>query len=199
MKKQGLISQTALLFVVLIPASANNIVSPLPKDLPVATAAIKAAPALPIKQTLSQEPSFSYAHEELWKYLRRGLNYLESPKPLDAPEEVSPRYVHPDGLGFGAYGFSPAAYEDVQRVYPYFRQYSWEQMLDSPRIYELANRAFADWMLKNLDAYIPQGASQKQVFDVLHQAWNLGMGGFKAGRNVVASRTRRAEEFKAVQ
>jgi hypothetical protein len=45
-------------------------------------------------------------------------------------------------------------------------------------------------------SYIPANASKQQVFDVLHQAWNLGLTGFKNGRKVVSSRTRRAEEFK---
>lgn len=144
-------------------------------------------------------PIFEHANADLWKYLRIGLNYLESPKPLAAPENVQPTYVHPDMRGFGAYGFSPEAYQDVQRLYPYFRQYAWQDIMGSQKLYELANRAFADWLLKNLQGYIPRGAGQEEVFDVLQQAWNLGLSGFKNGRNVVASRAIRAEEFKADQ
>jgi hypothetical protein len=146
--------------------------------------------------SLTNSP-FQYANTQLWGYLRLGLNYLESPKPLSPPETVPPSYVHPDLKGFGAYGFSPAAYQDVQRLYPFFKNYSWQDILYSQRLYELANRAFADWLLKNLQDYIPSGASQEQIFDVLHQAWNLGLTGFKNGGEVIASRTRRAEEFKA--
>jgi hypothetical protein len=140
--------------------------------------------------------TFNCASADLWQYLRIGLNYLESPKPLQPPETVPPTYIHPDSKGFGAYGFSPGAYQDVQRLYPFFQEYSWQDIMNSPKLYELANQAFADWLLKNLKDYIPEGASKEQIFDVLHQAWNLGLNGFKNGRKVVNSRARRAEEFK---
>jgi hypothetical protein len=141
-------------------------------------------------------PSFKYATTPLWQYLRLGLNYLESPKPLSPPKTVSPKYVHPDGKGFGAYGFSPQAYQDVQRLYPFFKQHSWQEIMNSPRLYDLANQAFADWLLKNLQEYIPAQATREEIFDLLHQAWNLGLTGFKNGKKVVASRTKRAQEFK---
>jgi hypothetical protein len=140
-------------------------------------------------------PVFTCATDELWGYLRKGLTFLESPKPLLPPEAVSPEFIHPDGRGFGAYGFSPEAYEDVQRRYPFFKQYSWDRILHSPRLYDLANQALCDWMLKCLGSYIPRNADKKEVFIVLHKAWNLGVGGFKKGREVVRSRSRRAEEF----
>ncbi len=141
--------------------------------------------------------TFSYAKPELWSYLRSGLNYLESPSPLMPPESIPPAYIHPDSKGFGAYGFSPGAYEDAQRLYPFFRQYSWQDIMISPKLYDLANQAFADWLLKNLQDYLPESASKQQVFQALHQAWNLGLSGFKNGRKVVASRTKRALEFTA--
>jgi len=138
---------------------------------------------------------FSYASGELWAYLRLGLNYLESPQPLAPPEAIPPAYVHPDGRGFGAYGFSPEAYEDVRQRYAFFRDYGWEDILASAELYDRANQAFADLLLKNLQGYIPERADKKEVFIVLHQAWNLGLSGYKKGRQVVFSRTRRAEEF----
>jgi hypothetical protein len=51
-------------------------------------------------------------------------------------------------------------------------------------------------LLKNLRDYIPENATQEQIFDIIHRAWNLGLTGFKNGRETVASRIRRAEEFK---
>jgi len=140
--------------------------------------------------------NFNHASASLWKYLRIGLNYLESPSPLQPPETVPPAYIHPDSKGFGAYGFSPGAYDDVQRLYPFFKDYSWQDIMKSPKLYDLANQAFADWLLKGLQNYIPKGATKQEVFDVLHQAWNLGLTGFKNGRKVVSSRAQRAEEFK---
>lgn len=168
------------LFVPAVPASDRV---PAPQAVTRPAAAEKAAIA------------FSRANDELWAYLKKGLTYLESPTPLKPAEAVAPTYVHPDGRGFGAYGFSPEAYEDVQRLYPYFRAYSWDQVLASQKLYDLANRALCDWMLKSLRGYIPPAASKRDVFLVLHKAWNLGVGGFKKGREVVPSRTRRAEEF----
>ncbi len=140
---------------------------------------------------------FNYVNQELWSYLRSGLNYLESPAPLMPPESTPPSYVHPDAKGFGAYGFSPEAYADVQRIYPFFEQYHWEDILRSSKLYDLANQAFADWLLKNLQEYLPPKASKLQIFEVLHQAWNTGLSGFKNGRRVVESRTKRAWEFTA--
>jgi len=141
-------------------------------------------------------PVFQYANDSLWGYLRLGLNFLESPMPESLPEDTLPAYIHPDSKGFGAYGFSPQAYQDVQRFYPFFKNYSWRDILDSQQLYELANQAFADWLLKGLQKYIPPQATEEQIFDVLHNAWNTGLSGFKKGKVVVASRTKRAQEFK---
>jgi hypothetical protein len=138
---------------------------------------------------------FKYATDPLWAQLRLGLAYLESPKPLDLPEAVSPSYVHPDGKGFGAYGFSPAAYADVQRLYPFFKRYGWGEILRSAKLYDLANQAFADWLLKNIQNESGASMDFTVIFNKLHRAWNLGLSGFKQGRRVVSSRARRAEEF----
>jgi|GEM_PF-1181994 len=159
-----------------------------------------AVPARIISPIVPERPEslvFSCATNELWQYLRKGLNYLESPRPLDDPESVPPSYAHPDGRGFGCYGFSPEAYQDVQRLYPFFRDIPWERILASHRLYDLANQAFCDWLLKNLRDYCPQGDERSDVFDVVQKAWNLGLSGFKKGRMVVSSRMRRAEEFKS--
>ncbi|MCK9429871.1 MAG: hypothetical protein M0R17_07695 [Candidatus Omnitrophica bacterium] len=142
------------------------------------------------------QSQFQYANTQLWEYLRLGLTYLESPEPYSPPEAVAPTYVHPDSRGFGTYGLSPEAYEDVQRFYVSFKDYNWQDILSSPQLYELANQAFADLLLQNLQDYIPQGATQEQVFDIIHKAWNLGLTGFKSGKETVASRIKRAEEFK---
>ena len=159
---------------------------------------IERVPAVKIHQPARETPAFAYATDDLWSYLRKGLTYLESPTPLLPPEAVAPTYVHPDGRGFGAYGFSPEAYQDVQRLYPFFAKYSWEQILHSQRLYDLANRALCDWMLKSLKGYISRNAGKEEVFNAVHKAWNLGVGGFKKGREVVPSRARRAREFLAM-
>jgi hypothetical protein len=139
--------------------------------------------------------SFQYVDKKLWGYLRLGLNYLESPAPLSEPENLHPTYIHPDLKGFGSYGLTFEAFQDVQAHYPFFKHYRWENILGSPQLYELANQAFADWLIKNLRGYIPDHATAQQVFDVLHKAWNVGLSGYKNGRNVVPSRIKRVEEF----
>jgi hypothetical protein len=141
-------------------------------------------------------PLFKYVNTDLWQYLRLGLNYLESPESLSPPESMSPTYVHPDLRGFGAYGLSPEAFYDVQRLYPFFQRYNWQDIMNSQKLYDLANQAFADWLLQNLQDYLPEQATQEEIFDVLHRAWNLGLSGFKNGKQVVLSRINRAEEFK---
>lgn len=147
-------------------------------------------------ELLLSESQFQYANTQLWGYLRMGLTYLESPKPSSPPEAVPPTYMHPDSRGFGTYGLSPEAYEDVQQLYSSFKSYSWQDILSSPQLYELANQAFADLLLSNLQEYIPENATQAKIFDIIHKAWNLGLTGFKNGRETVTSRTKRAEEFK---
>lgn len=147
-------------------------------------------------EAISQKAQFQYANAQLWGYLRLGLTYLESPKPSSPPEAVPPTYVHPDSRGFGTYGLSPEAYEDVRQLYPLFKSYNWQDILYSQQLYELANQAFADLLLKNLQDYIPKDATQEQIFDIVHKAWNLGLTGFKNGKETVPSRTKRAEEFK---
>lgn len=143
----------------------------------------------------SSEPMFEHARPQLWRYLRRGLNFLESPLPLQAPETVLPSYVHPDGRGYGPYGLSPAAYADVQTAYPYFRPFSWGKVLSSPSLYERASQAFCDLLLKHTEEYLPASAERQEVFDLTQKVWNLGLRGFKQGRTVVSSRQRRAVEF----
>ena len=183
-----------LLPCIVLPAS----IKPSAVNIHAMTIRTAVAPAVPMADIANAQPAFRYATPQLWQYLRRGLNYLESPSPLSRPEDVSAAYRHPDGKGFGPFGFSPAAYEDVQRVYPYFRQYYWQDILGSPQLYDLATLAFADWLLGNLQENIPQNSTRQQVFDVLHKAWNLGLSGYKKGRIVVSSRNRRAEEFVSV-
>ncbi len=140
---------------------------------------------------------FEYADYTLWQYLRQGLSYLESPSPESPPERVPPAYLHPDGLGYGAYGLTAPAYSDVRQFYPFFKKYSWQEILRSGRLYELASQAFADRLLKNLRGYLDPRADHVQTFNLLQQVWNLGFRGFKEGRQVVASRTKRAKEFIA--
>jgi hypothetical protein len=162
----------------------------LPVTVTVVDKIINTAPAVSVQAPAAKDVApvkFRYATDELWEYLKEGLNYLESPKPLEPPETIPPSYVHPDKRGFGAYGFSPEAYADVQNLYPYFQDFTWEQVMHSNKLYDLANRAFCDWLLAN--------APKALVFETVHKAWNLGLGGFKQGRQVVASRTRRAAEF----
>ncbi|MDD2702588.1 MAG: hypothetical protein PHC33_01095 [Candidatus Omnitrophica bacterium] len=141
-------------------------------------------------------PVFEYATPELWRYVRIGLTYLESPKPLAPPEAVPPAYVHPDSKGYGPYGFTSPAYIDVQRAYPFFRQYSWEDILCFQDLYDLANQAYADLLLKNLQEYLDPDSTPYETFNVLQQAWNLGLRGFKSGRNVVSSRIKKVNEYR---
>ena len=141
-------------------------------------------------------PVFEYATPELWQYVRIGLTYLESPKPLAPPEAVPPAYVHPDSKGYGPYGFTSPAYRDVQRAYPFFRQYSWENVLHSQKLYDLANQAYADLLLKSLQEYLNPNSTHYEIFNVLQQAWNLGLGGFKGGKSIVSSRVKRVNEYR---
>lgn len=90
---------------------------------------------LSAKDSLAIHSQFKYANDKLWGYLRLGLNYLESPKPFSLPESIQPTYRHPDLRGFGAYGFSSETYKDVQRLYPFFKNYSWEDILKNLQRY----------------------------------------------------------------
>ena len=149
-----------------------------------------------LSQNREPEAIFSeYMRPELWQHFRLGLAYLESPKPLDAPEAVSPSYLHPDSKGHGPYGFTRGAYLDVQRLYPSFKKYSWQDILASQKLYDLANQAYADWLLGNLQEYLKYGALDSCAFNILQQAWNLGLSGFKSGKKICSSRRKRAREY----
>ena len=156
---------------------------------------LTATEAIERKIAAADNQDFHSMDSQLWEYVRQGLSYLESPLAALPPEAVSPTYLHPDKKGYGAYGFTPAAYADVQRSYAFFKTVTWEEMLSSQALYDLANRAFADLLLNNLQDFISPQASYAEKFAILHQAWNLGLSGFKSGRHVVVSRLKRADEF----
>jgi hypothetical protein len=152
------------------------------------------ADSLPLEN--QSPPVFEYAAPEVWRYVRIGLTYLESPEPLAPPEAVSPAYIHPDSKGYGPYGFTFPAYTDVQRSYPFFKQYSWNDILRFQKLYDLANQAYADLLLKNLQGYLNPDSTHYEIFNVLQQAWNLGLRGFKNGRSVVSSRIKKVNEYR---
>jgi hypothetical protein len=200
MTKIAGIPDLALLLIILMPISAfgQSAGEPLAlNSLP--NHFLKYSQVQPITANYQRQAGilFDYADYELWQYLRKGLNYLESPKPDRPPETVPPAYPHPDGKGYGPYGLTYRAYLDVQQFYGFFKRYSWQETLNSPRLYELASQAFADRLLKNLQGYIRPESGYPEIFNLLQQSWNLGLRGFKEGRQVVSSRAKRTAEFIA--
>ncbi len=136
--------------------------------LPVKDTVITGSENTASKVATADKLIFHYMDAQLWEYVRQGLSYLESPLSALPPEAVDPTYLHPDKKGYGAYGFTPAAYADVQRNYAFFKAVTWEEMLASPVLYDLANRAFADLLLTHLQDFIDPHASYAEKFAVLH-------------------------------
>lgn len=132
------------------------------------------------------QPKYRYFTPERWSQLRPLIEYLET-----SSQGVPLTYKHPGGkgAGYGPLGLTRVAYKDVQRLYPEFRNYVFEDILASPELYDLASRAYADALFWN---YLksPEG-NLSDIFNLLQRYWFTGPSGGK----IPASRQRKAEEW----
>lgn len=128
----------------------------------------------------------------LWKYLREGLNYLETDG-----KNYPPAFAHPGGKAFGPLGLTQAAIDDVINRCEGLSRFNTAEVLSDSKIYEHFAQAYADILLKHYLKVNYWAMPVEKVFDILQKAWFLGPGLYKNGSQVIpSSRQQRADEYK---
>jgi hypothetical protein len=130
--------------------------------------------------------------EELWRYLRKGLNYVEA-----SGEEYPPDFLHPGGRAYGPLALTPIAVEDVRRRYAAMSRYAFSDVISDPAIYEEFARCYADLLLRHYLCLAYWNMPAGDIFTILQKAWFLGPGLYKEGLSVPDSRQTHAGEFMA--
>jgi hypothetical protein len=128
--------------------------------------------------------------EDLWRYLRQGLNYLEA-----SGKNYPPDFEHPGAVAFGPLGLSKVAAEDVFERFSSMSRFSIDEVFKDPIVYENFAKCYADLLLRHYLGLDYWKMDRKQAFDVLQRAWFLGPNLYKQGASIIASREKRAKEF----
>jgi len=131
-----------------------------------------------------------YAKTRLWRYLRKGLNYLEA-----SGEDVPLNFKHPGGVAYGPLAITPIAVKDVQQHYPSLSGYSFEDVISKRSLYEKFAILYAYLLLKHYIKMEYLKMPREEVFDILQKAWFLGPTLYREGSPVIASRETRAREY----
>jgi hypothetical protein len=131
-------------------------------------------------------------NNELWQYLRRGLNYLEA-----SGKNYSPDFVHPGGVAYGPLALTRIAVLDVIQNYQALSEFTPEDVFSNPQIYEEFARSYAGLLLGHYLGMDYANMSAEQIFNVLQRAWFLGPGLYKKGLSTLPSREKRAQEYVA--
>jgi hypothetical protein len=140
--------------------------------------------------SLPDKGAGTFTGEELWRYLRAGINYLEA-----SGREVPTRYKHPGGKAYGPLALTPIAIKDVRMHYPLLSAYSLDNVLSDRSLYEKFAAAYAELLLKHYIKIDFFGMPKEEVFEVLQKGWFLGPTLYKKGHPVIASRQIRAAEY----
>ncbi len=130
-------------------------------------------------------------NDNLWKYLKEGLNYLET-----GGKNYPPSFVHPGGKAFGPLGLTQSAIEDVINRCNELSRFNTAEVLSDSKIYENFAKAYADILLRHYLKLNYWAMPVEKVFDILQKAWFLGPGLYQNGEQVIPSRQQRAQEYK---
>ena len=131
-----------------------------------------------------------YMQTKLWRYLRRGINYLEA-----SGKEVNPYFMHPGRKAYGPLALTPVAIKDVRGHCPNLAGYSTEEVLLDKELYEAFAFAYADLLLKHYLKVDYFKMDRKEVFKMLEKAWFLGPTLYKKGHPVISSLEAKAKEY----
>lgn len=126
----------------------------------------------------------------LWRYLRKGINYLEA-----SGKDVPLSLKHPGGKAYGPLAITPIAIKDVQLRHPELRQYKFEDVISKRSLYEKFAVLYADLLLKHYIKIDYLKMPKEEVFQILQKAWFLGPTLYMKGHSVIASRETRACEY----
>lgn len=127
---------------------------------------------------------------ELWRYLRKGINYLES-----SGKEIPTHSMHKGAVAYGPLALSPIAIEDVKRHNPSLAGVSTEEVLLDKGLYERFAFLYADLLLKHYLKVDYPNMDKKEVFNILEKAWFLGPSLYLEGHPVISSRESKAAEY----
>lgn len=130
--------------------------------------------------------------EDMWRYLRKGLNYVEA-----SGEEYPPEFLHPGGVAYGPLALTPIAVKDVAQHCASLSHYAFSDVLSDPAIYEEFARRYADLLLRHYLGLAYWNMPAGDVFAILQKAWFLGPGLYREGLAVPDSREAHASEFIA--
>jgi len=147
-------------------------------------------PKPPLTMILSDNSTGTFAGTGLWRYLRAGINYLEA-----SGKEVPIHYRHPGGKAYGPLALTPIAIKDVRLHYPLLSAYKLNDVLSDRGLYEKFAAAYAELLLKHYFKIDYISMPKEKVFEALQKGWFLGPTLYKKGRQVIASRQRRAAEY----
>ena len=166
-------------------------------------AGITISPVAPEKCIISSEPIVKYEYRnrsddrtgafvetELWRYLRKGINYLEA-----SGRDLPIQYKHPGGKAYGPLALTPIAIKDVRLHYPLLSAYTLDNVLSDRQLYEKFAAAYAELLLKHYFKMDFFGMPKEEVFEVLQKGWFLGPTLYRKGYPVIASRKTRAAEY----
>lgn len=128
--------------------------------------------------------------ENLWRYLREGLNYLEA-----SGREVPVDFVHPGGVAFGPLALTRIAVKDVLLRCKAMAGYTINDVLEDRVLYEECARLYADLLLRHYLKVDADVISRQTVFEILQKAWFLGPTIYKKGGESPQSRVRKAREY----
>lgn len=174
--------------IALFCAASLTISSPIQEKaaLPIKSAKINIA----INKNLNDRNANIYLKTQLWRYLRKGINYLEA-----SGREVPLMFQHPGGKAYGPLALTPIAVKDVQEHYPRLKRYGFKEVISKRSLYEKFAILYADMLLKHYIKIDYYKMPREEVFNILQRAWFLGPTLYMKGHSVIASREVKAAEF----
>ena len=134
--------------------------------------------------------SSTAAADNLWQYLRKGLNYLEA-----SGKEVPTRYKHPGGRAYGPLAMTPIAIKDVKLHHSSLSKYRFTDVIKDRDLYEIFAILYADLLLRHYMKMDYSRMPKEEVFAILEKAWFLGPTLYRQGHPVIASREVKAKEY----
>ncbi len=157
-----------------------------------ASLTISSPAGIVVDKNLKERDTGVHIKTELWSYLRKGINYLES-----SGEEVPTYFMHSGQKAYGPLALTPIAIKDVKKHYPYLSEIRMEEVILDRSIYEMFAFFYAELLLRHYLKLDYSNMDKEEVFKILEKVWFLGPTLYLKGRTVIAPREERAAEYIA--
>lgn len=189
MEDPKMLRRTVVLITILFLTASSagteeQVISHLPQPVPVNVSVPVAA-----EGCLAGTPM----PEGLWRYLRAGLNHVES-----SGKEVPTDFVHAGGVAYGPLAMTKIAIKDVSLRHKELSHYTAKDVLSSKVLYEKFAVLYADMLLSHYLKLEYWKLPREKVFDILQRAWFLGPGLYKKGHDIISSRALNARVYLLV-